>query len=316
MRFPASLTDIACFVAVFEERSITAAAAREHATQSGVSQHIRKLEKSLGVELFTRDASRLLPTPAAEPYYRSCVELLRQYELAQRDVQQYGDDLQGEVSVGLMATVTRSVLAPTLVKFTGRHPNVRIRVLEAQSRILAQQVHAGDLDLAVVPSLLEHTGLKRTFFLRTPEVLVSSPDSGLVHRQPVELARLAGLKLILPGQRNIRRQAFDRYFADAGVRIAREMELDVVLTVLDIVEKSDWRALLPGVMMAQEIRAGRLTINRLVNPSLWFDFSCIEPLRRPMTRSAQAFLQALQEEATQLNAESIALLHPGDPGEP
>ncbi len=39
-----SLRDFHLFVAVYEERSFTAAAAREHATQSGVSQHVRKLE--------------------------------------------------------------------------------------------------------------------------------------------------------------------------------------------------------------------------------------------------------------------------------
>jgi DNA-binding transcriptional LysR family regulator len=39
-----SLRDIRLFIAAYEERSFTAAATRENATQSGVSQHIRKLE--------------------------------------------------------------------------------------------------------------------------------------------------------------------------------------------------------------------------------------------------------------------------------
>ncbi len=43
-----SFRDIRLFVAAFEERSFTAAARREGATQSGVSQHIRKLEEGLG----------------------------------------------------------------------------------------------------------------------------------------------------------------------------------------------------------------------------------------------------------------------------
>ena len=51
-----SLRDIRLFIAVYEERSFTAAAKRENATQSGVSQHIRKIEDRFGVTLFTRDA--------------------------------------------------------------------------------------------------------------------------------------------------------------------------------------------------------------------------------------------------------------------
>jgi DNA-binding transcriptional LysR family regulator len=255
----------------------------------------------------------VVPTPAGETYYRACVDLLRNFESATRNVQQYQGELRGEVSVGLMATVTRSALAPALNRFTGQHPNVRVRVLEAPSRLLAQHVHSGDMDFAVVPTLLEHPGLRRTFFLRTPEVLVSAADSGLAHLQPVELAKIANLKLILPSGRNIRRQAFERYFLDAGVRLARELELDVIFTALDMVEKSDWRTLLPAVMMVDEIRHGRLTINTLATPSLWFDFSCIEPLRRPLSPAAEVFLATLREEAGRLNKLAIASLRPSPP---
>lgn len=305
MAFPISLTDMSLFVAVYEERSITAAAEREHVTQSGVSQHIRKLEASLGVALFLRETGGMLPTPAGETYYRACVDLLRHYETATRDVQRYQGDLHGEVSIGLMATITRSALAPALTQFTDQHPNVRVRVIEAPSRLLAEQVHAGEIDFAIVPALLERAGLRRTFFLRTPEVLVSRAGAQPGHLQPAGLGQIDSLKLILPSGRNIRRQAFERYFVDAGVRPARELELDVIFTALDMVRKTDWRTLLPAVMMVEEIEHGSLTINTLDNPSLWFDFSCIEPLRKPLSPGAHAFLECLRAQANRLNAAAI-----------
>src|SRR5438128_2198830 len=48
------LREMRMFVAVYEKRSFTAAAAREFATQSGVSQHVKQIEESLGVQLFDR----------------------------------------------------------------------------------------------------------------------------------------------------------------------------------------------------------------------------------------------------------------------
>ena len=80
----ASLTDIRLFVAACEERSFTLAAARENATQSGVSQHIAKLERKLGVTLFTREGGRIMPTAAAEAYYARCLDVLRAYEAVGR----------------------------------------------------------------------------------------------------------------------------------------------------------------------------------------------------------------------------------------
>ena len=77
-----SFRDIRLFVAAYEERSFTAAARREHATQSGVSQHIRKLEDGLRVKLFVRDKGRVVPTPAGDSYYRHCIELLKPHAKA------------------------------------------------------------------------------------------------------------------------------------------------------------------------------------------------------------------------------------------
>jgi len=61
-----SLRDIRIFLAAYEERSFTAAAIHEHATQSGVSQHIRKLEEGFRVKLFSRAKGQVSPTPAAD----------------------------------------------------------------------------------------------------------------------------------------------------------------------------------------------------------------------------------------------------------
>ena len=61
-----SLRQIRLFVAAYEEGSFTAAAHRENATQSGVSQHIHKLEARFGAALFSRDTGAIHPTPAGD----------------------------------------------------------------------------------------------------------------------------------------------------------------------------------------------------------------------------------------------------------
>src|SRR6185436_6366981 len=107
-----SFRDIRLFVAAYEERSFTAAARRENATQSGVSQHIRKLEDGLGVSLFVRNKGRVLATPAGDSYYRHCIELLNGHAKATVAVQRHGAGLQGDIVIGLMPTMTRCALAP------------------------------------------------------------------------------------------------------------------------------------------------------------------------------------------------------------
>lgn len=295
------LRDIRLFVAAYEERSFTAAARREHATQSGVSQHIRKLEDALHAKLFARDRGRVVPTPAGDTYYRHCIELLNTYAKAAGAVQRHGSGLAGSLVVGLMPTMTRCVLAPALARFIKAHPNVVVRVVEGYSAALTEQVQAAELEFAIVPAFSGSPGLKSRLFLRTPEVLVATATAGREHLAPVRLAELGPLKLVVPSKANTRRRLIETYLASNGVEIERLLELDAMLGTLDYVAHTDWLAILPGIMMADETRPGQFTVNPIAAPPFGLDLVLIEPSRRPMSPRAQAFLAMLEEESQRLN---------------
>ena len=296
-----SVRDIRLFIAAYEERSFTAAAARENATQSGVSQHIRKLEETFGVHLFSREKGRVVPTPAGDSYYRRCLDVLRAHEAADRAVRSYATGLEGDLVIGLMPTMTRSVLAPVLARFIEAHPNIVVRIVEGYSAALTQQAQGGELDFAIVPAFSGGAGLKSRLFLRTPEVLVSSARSTLTHQKPVRLAQLGPLKLVVPGKVNTRRRLLETYFASNGVAIERLLELDAMLGTLDFVGRTDWITVLPGIMMAEESEPRLFTVNPIVDPSFSLDLVLIEPSRRTMSPAAEAFLDMLEDEAVQLN---------------
>ena len=60
------------FLAIVEEGSITAAAARLSVGKSGVSDVLKSLEVSLGVQLLTRTTRRQTLTPIGQKFYRQC----------------------------------------------------------------------------------------------------------------------------------------------------------------------------------------------------------------------------------------------------
>jgi LysR family nitrogen assimilation transcriptional regulator len=297
----ATLRDIRLFVAAYEERSFTAAAAREHATQSGVSQHIRNLEDTLGVKLFSRNKAEVAPTPAGDSFYQRCLEVLRSHEMATRTVKQYAAGLTGEIVVGLMPTMTRCTLAPALSAFVDTHPNMVVRIIEGYSAALTQQVRAGVLDFAIVPAFSGMPGLKSRLFLRTPEVLVSGASSPFEHLTRVCLASIGPLKLVLPSKANTRRNLIETYCASNGVAVARILELDAMLGTLDFVARTNWMTILPGIMMAVDDPGGRLKVNPIHRPEFMLDLVLIEPSRRPMSEAASVFLELLQTEAARLN---------------
>ncbi len=297
-----SLQDIRLFVAAYEERSFTSAARREHATQSGVSQHVQNLEKCFQISLFKREKGQVTPTPAGDQYYRSCLEVLRAHDAATQGMKTFSGGLDGEISVGLMPTMTRCVLAPALVRCTEAHPNAVLRIVEGYSAVLTDLVQGGKLDFAIVPATAGIAGVKSRLFLRTPEVLVGAKAYTTRRTmEPVRAADLGRLRLVAPSRANTRRLSIETYFTSNGVTIDRLIELDAMLGTLDLVGRSEWVAVLPGIMMASEEEADTLTINPLSSPPLTLDLMLIEPARRTISPLAAEFLEILETEGRRIN---------------
>jgi LysR family nitrogen assimilation transcriptional regulator len=298
---PNRVQDIRLFIAVYEELSFTGAGKREHSTQSGVSQHIRKMEEELGTRLFFRGSGSVSPTPAGEIFYVGCVDILRKHEKLRREMQQFGTSLEGEIVVGLTPTMTRCALAPALACFSEAHPNVVVHIAESYSSTLTRQVRSGDLAFAIVPATTSTAGLRSHLFLHTSELLVSGRPSEREHLAPVRAAELGPLKLVLPRKLNTRRSRIETYLAANGVAIERSLELDSVFGTIDYVSQTDWVTVLPAIMMAHDIKKSELTINSLVEPGLPLDLIVIEPSRTLMSQAAEAFLTMLREKAVLLN---------------
>lgn len=300
---PAALREITLFVAAYEERSFTAAAARENATQSGVSQHIRKIEERFKVRLFLRSSgsASIAPTPAGDTYYRKCLDVLRAHDAARQGLRHFATGLEGEVVIGLMPTMTRSVLAPALARFVESHPNVSLSIAEAYSAVLTERVLAGMLAFAVVPEFPNGVGLRSRVFARTPEVLVTSRQGPAHAAEAGRLAVRSPLKLVLPGPQNTRRRAIDTYLASNNIRVDRILELDSMFGTLDLVARTDWVAILPGLMMAAGRSDDACTVSPLADPPLWLDLVLIESARRVLSPAEQAFLGVLEEETEHAN---------------
>ena len=226
-----------------EEGSFTRAAVRENATQSGISQHVAAVERTLGVKLFERSARGVRPTPAGQRYYKRCVEAVGRMEDANEEVRGFADLLTGDLRIGLIPTVTRAALAPTLQHFVPRYPDVRLHVVEGYSGLLTDMVLADELDFAVVPTFEGRMGLKSRLLVRDREMLVSSPRHGFTPLAPVRLKDCGPLKIVAPGpQPTCDAEISKSICRPTASSSPRCMEMDAMIGTLEFVARSDWVA--------------------------------------------------------------------------
>jgi LysR family tcuABC transcriptional regulator len=296
-----ALRQVRAVIAVCEEGSFTRAAARENATQSGISQHVAAVERSLGVKLFDRSATGVKPTPAGLVYYKRCVEAVGQLDSANEEVRGFATRVSGELRIGLIPTVTRAALAPPLERFVERYPEVRLHIVEGYSGSLTDMVHNGDLDFAVVPASEGRVGLKSRLIVRDREMLVSNVKRGLTPFEPVRLKDCGPLKVILPTRSNVRRRNIEVYFQTHGVEVAEVLEMDAMIGTLQLILRSDWVAILSGLICAADIGRdiGRV-ISPIYDPPLIAEFVVISPARRTLSIQAQLFLEHFEAEIARI----------------
>jgi len=298
-----ALRDMRLFVAVYEERSFTAAAQREHATQSGVSHHIRQLEDRRGTRLFNRGTGLAVsPTPAGDAYYRGCIATLRAHDEANRALDDFRGAASGDLAVGLVPTVSRTLLAPALARFVTAFPNVNIRTIEAPSLRLISEVRGGEIDVAIGFALPGEVGVRTTPFVRTPCYLVSRHRGSRSTSAAASLSEITPLKLVAPPHPNAIRMSIEAALGANGVHIDRWLEVDSMDATLEFVSRSDWYSIVPGLVLLPERRLGRIATSRLKWPDISLELSLIEPLRRPKSPVADAFVAALLAEIESSNS--------------
>jgi len=296
-----ALRQIRAVIAVCEEGSFTRAAERENATQSGISQHVATIERTLGIKLFERLSAGVTPTPAGLRYYKRCVEAVGLLQHAEEEAKTPAHSVNGELRIGLMPTFTRAVLAPVLDDFVPKCPEVRLHIVEGYSALLTEMVLDDELDFAVVPSFEGTIGLKSRILVRDREMLISGPRAGFKPLAPVRLSECRPLKIVAPSPDNIRRRNLDTYFQAHGVEIGAMLEMDAMIATLEFVARSDWVTILPSVISVNDIGRGELIVNPIINPELHAEFVVIQPTRRKLSMQARMFLERFEAEVTHIH---------------
>jgi LysR family nitrogen assimilation transcriptional regulator len=132
--------------------------------------------------------------------------------------------------------------------------------------------------------------------VRDREMLVSNAKRGLKPFEPVRLKDCGPLKIILPGRTNVRRRNIEIYFQTHGVEVADIIEMDAMISTLQFVLRSDWVAILSGLICIADIGRPERTISPIYDPPLIAEFVVISPSRRTLSTQAQLFLECLETE--------------------
>lgn len=140
-----SLNDLAAFVAIAENLSFRAAAARLGVTPSALSHTMRKLEERIGVRLLHRTTRSVTPTDAGIRLLHQLKPAMEQIDGALEGLNEERVRPHGRLRIFAGQSATAAVIAPLLRRYLGAFPGVQLelRVDEAKADIVAMGFDAG-----------------------------------------------------------------------------------------------------------------------------------------------------------------------------
>lgn len=176
-------------VAVAEAGNFRVAAERCHISQSGLSMQIQKLEGLLDLVLFDRSRKPLLLTPEGGLALDQMRQVLRELErLGQVAAEQ--DEPAGPYRLGVIPTLSASVLPRFLGDFAARYPRVELTIEELQTEEIIARLRADTLDAGLASTPLGVAGLRETTVGCEPLLAYLPPGDRLLAKRSITQADL------------------------------------------------------------------------------------------------------------------------------
>ncbi|WKN48868.1 LysR family transcriptional regulator [Nocardioides sp. Arc9.136] len=192
-----SVHQLTCFLATYEQGSLTRAAEELGYAQPSVSEQIRALEKSLDVQLFRRVGRGVVPTTVADTLRPYAERVLASIVEAERAVQGARSLETGTIRFGMFGTARLYAGAGLVADVLERYPGVRVELIGQNSTDVQEDLRRGRLEAAMIAvAAASSEGMTITPVARDELVYISADPERVA--SPVTAHRLSQASLVLP----------------------------------------------------------------------------------------------------------------------
>ncbi len=289
------LAQVRSFVAVVDTGNFREAARKLGLAQPTVSQHVRKLEETLGLALLIRNNAGCRPLPKGEMFLPRARRLLRAEQEARQSI---GVDrlvvgaasnlgiylMPRAISAFQESTKRVSATKPTAVDLSiGSNPDI------------IEQLRLGDVDIAVTEWWNGLDGFTAHVWRREPMVVIVAPGHPFANRASVTISELIGERFI-GGERGtgtgrLLAQCFGK---DAATSLQIVAELGSTEAVKNAVIAGFGISIVLAATVEKEIASGLLRGPVLEGPAFAKDLFIAMPLDMPDASAARRFKASLE----------------------
>jgi DNA-binding transcriptional LysR family regulator len=206
------------FHAVAKQLSFTKAAEVLFMTQPAVTFQIKQLEEHFNTRLFDRGHGRISLTPAGELVLLYAEKILNLSSEMDVRLGEMTGEIGGSLLVGASMTIAEFMLPRILGEFKSLHPNVRPRLVVANSESIETRVAEHTLDIGFIESPSHQPNLQTENCCDDELMVICSPKFPLAKSKEVAPQQLVEHPFVSREPGSGTREFTDAYLRKAGVQ--------------------------------------------------------------------------------------------------
>ncbi len=224
--------------------SITAAARKLYISQPSLSYIVSKVEQETGAKLFERKNYPLTLTYAGEKYVETARKILSLNDNMRRELMDITGGEKGMISFGIPTERAGYMLPKVLKQFRAKYPGIEVRLNEAKSDELMEQLLRDEIRFYIIPRSRADlpAGLRTEVIYRERLLLVTGPDTVTPDmlkdgaEDEVSLGRLKDEAFILLKRGHALRRKTDDVMKRHKIEPARIMEVSSCISAVQLAD--------------------------------------------------------------------------------
>ena len=302
---------IRVFTEVARRLSFVRAAEALHLTPPAVTMQVKELEASLGLPLFDRQGRSVSLTTTGEYFLVYARRLLSTLKDAEDAMARFKRVETGVLNIGLVSTA-KYFVPRLLARFREEHTGVEARLQVAGNREqLVAQLHAGEVDLAIMGRPPKELATRSEPFAAHPLVFVGPPGHPLVAAEHVVPEALGDHPFIVREEGSGTRKAMEDFFRAQHVAPHIAMEMSSNETIKQAVMAGMGLSFLSLHTIGLEMRHGLIAIVEVEGTPIMRTWNLVHLLSKLLSPAAEAFRYFILEQGeTYLREHDAPLLGP------
>ena len=252
--YPLNLRDLTYVLALVEHEHFGRAARACGISQPTLSVQVRKLEDTLGLELFERTSKGVVPTHACTRLLDHARAAVREADAILDMARTLRDPLSGPFRLGIIPTLAPYLLPLVFAPLRAALPALQVEPWEDQTAALLDRLRGHELDAALLATDPDGPDLVSRTLFAEPFLAALPPDHRLAAREHVSESDLAGDVLVLSDGHCLRDQALAAC-GQAGA-LGGALRASSLSTLLNMVAAGYGTTLIPGLAAGAAQDAG------------------------------------------------------------